>query len=167
MHIQDFHLFHGAVLTKLFRKDRPISLCLVETNLIDSWSAYKIIDAVLYIKHNKKPSIRKKKDAFVWQFRFNEKHLNEIKNFQTDQKIKEVCFALVCGQSAINDSMYICFLKVDDMSKCIDLSSSKGQTIHVKRIDGHKLLVWGEVNTAKAPLKIASDAIEKWEVPGS
>lgn len=51
--VRQFELFHGAVLTALLRRDHPIALSMVETMPSDSWSTYRINDAVnLVVTHS-------------------------------------------------------------------------------------------------------------------
>ncbi|EPS49557.1 hypothetical protein CFSAN002368_17135 [Clostridium botulinum A1 str. CFSAN002368] len=63
MAIKEFEFYHGAVLTRILRKDIPLTLTLIETNTLESWSAYKISDnakdAILYIKYCSAPNVTK------------------------------------------------------------------------------------------------------------
>jgi len=43
MPIQQFHLFHGAVLAKLMRSGRPVGLTMIETRG-EAWSSYRVND---------------------------------------------------------------------------------------------------------------------------
>ena len=164
MSIDLFELFHGVVLTKLLRSGHPVKLCMVETNLKECWSAYKLNDEVmLYIKYSTNPQGRKN-DALVWIFTFSRANLEEIRRLSQEQS---VYFALVCGDKELsNDSMQICFLDPKKFDECSDLEGDGSRTISVKFIPGNKLRVWGNKNGAYDPLKIAARALEKWIIPG-
>ena len=56
MSVKEFELFHGAVLTKVLRSDRPVALRLVGTRPGENWSTYTLNDAVdLLVSHSKSP----------------------------------------------------------------------------------------------------------------
>lgn len=167
MSIKDFELFHGAVLTKLVRSDRPITLRMIETNPKEAWSAYTVNDEVtLYIKYSTTPSSRKREEnALVWSFSFSVQHLKQLQNLSEN---REVYIALVCGQRNLSENaLHICFIEPNELSECMDVNSMEPQTIQVKYLPAGRLRVWGGVNTAKNPKLIASSKIEKWVVPGN
>lgn len=73
-------LFHGAVLSKLIRKDRPLPIKLIEMDFDQSRSAYLVnIDTYFYIKSSKSPKLGKRRDkTWTWTFTFSPKHITEL-----------------------------------------------------------------------------------------
>jgi hypothetical protein len=150
MGVNNKELFHGAVLTKLISIDKPISLRLIELNVDQSRSAYLIdTDSYIYIKSSKnpKPSTRDP-GVLTWHFTFNTKHLKELNDLR---KEKDVCLALVCGQTMIgkdkqedvelDNPIEIGFLDWDSINSCLDLTKQEQQYITVKYRKRHKLEV--------------------------
>ena len=100
MAIREFELFHGAVLTKLVRGERPVALRMIETRVSQAWSAYKVNDQlVLYVKHSSKPrkGTRQKK-ARTWQFTFSPDDISKIAAFgpQTPTYVVLACGDFDC-----------------------------------------------------------------------
>ena len=138
MSIKDFELFHGAVLTKLVRSDRPITLRMIETNPDTSWSVYTLNDEVhLFIKYSISPrSLSRGKGGLSWVFTFRPEHISEIKALQAE---KRVFVALVGGRRNIKQvRMEICLLTPDDFARIIDLEANTNQTVTMKYIKGAK-----------------------------
>lgn len=130
MAIKDFELYHGAVLTKILRKDMPLTLTLIETNTSESWSAYKITDnnkdAILYMKYCAVPYNTKKHTR--WQYIFNREHLKELKRYEQN----DIYLALIGVQKSIkNKPMEICLLRKEEILKAINLDSELQQSITV------------------------------------
>lgn len=67
MALREFEFYHGAVITKILRKDMPVTLTLIETDTDKSWSAYKIadnaVDKVIYMKYCASPRETSKRIA--------------------------------------------------------------------------------------------------------
>lgn len=147
MKIKDIELFHGAVLTRLMRKDRPVALKMFEFNADEYRSAYILTDddgdKPLYIKHSKgtKPPKRYKK---AWQFTFSNEHLQEIKKLAGD--FGKVYIVLVCGAKTIgaNDT-YTALLTYDELKQYIDVTGNDGQQrVNIGDKGGKNYLrVWG------------------------
>ncbi len=167
MAIKEIELFHGAVLMKLLRGDRPVSLKLFEFKADASRAAYWVNDEVcLYVKHSKTPQDRQRKGfECVWHFQFNTSHLKEMEELPQDF---EVFAVLVCGDENVSNGsdMFIAFLTPDELAECIDLDATEPQTITVANKIRSKLRVWGTLNTADDPLLIDKGAMDRWEVPG-
>ena len=79
MSIKEFELFHGAVLTKLVRIERPITVTLIETQREQTWSVYKVMDGQLFIKHSTSPRpLSRGKGGYSWTFTFSPEHISQI-----------------------------------------------------------------------------------------
>jgi len=159
MSIKEFELFHGAVLTKLVRADKPLTLRMIETRSGDQWSTYRINDELrLLIKHSIKGGARKRESAIAWQFVFSPDQMQQLAESDT-------WCSLVCASSdARDDEMEVCLLDPAQISQLLDVSSMGQQALTVKRIEGKSLRVF----SAKCEeLVIARNRLEKWAVPGS
>lgn len=122
MRVKEFELYHGAVLTKLVRSDRPITLRMIETKPQEAWAAYTLNDeASLYIKYSTKPSTRKRTETtLVWTFTFANGQLRQLQELR---KQRDVYLALVCGQRDIEDGeMYTCLVKPHELDLCINVT---------------------------------------------
>lgn len=165
MKIKDIELFHGAVITRLMRKDRPVALKMFEFDADNYRSVYILMDdegdKPLYIKHSRgsQPSTRyeiKKK----WNFTFHVNHFMEI-----DELIREygtVYIILVCGEELIGaDDTYIVLLPYDDLSKCVDVTGKSGQqNVKVGDKGGRNYLrVWGTNIHAKDSFGVSENKI--------
>lgn len=167
MAIKEIELFHGAVLMKLLRGDRPVSLKLFEFKADPSRAAYWVNDEVcLYVKHSKTPQERQRKGfECVWHFQFNTSHLKEMESLREEFEVYAV---LVCGDENVSNGsdMFICFLTPENLAACIDLDATETQSITVANKKRSKLRVWGNKNTAYDPLLVDKGAMDKWDVPG-
>ena len=80
MSIKTFELFHGGVLTKILRADRPVRLTMIETHPGENWETYKVdfdkANARLLIKYSKKP--KKTGNDETWPFTFSPKQMEEL-----------------------------------------------------------------------------------------
>jgi len=144
----DIELFHGAVLTRLIRKDRPISLNIIEFNADKSRSGYILTDddgdKPLYIKHSKGSALTPKGYKKSWQFTFSEEHLKEIQELFEDYG--HVNIVLVCGAKTIGaEDTYTALLSYDKLEQCVDITGNNGQQIVNIGDKGGKnyLRVWG------------------------
>jgi hypothetical protein len=168
MAVRDFELYHGIALTKIVRNDRPTALRLIETKPSESWSVYRVNDAVnLYVKSSATPSpLKRKKNSLVWTFVFGTSHLQELQKLRQE---KDVYVALICARRKIGSGpMEVCLIGPDDLVKCIDIESSKQQTIRVMYQPGMSLRAYGPLNSTKRNrLKIHRNALDEWRIPGS
>lgn len=168
MSIKEMELFHGAVLAKLFRSDKPVSLRMVEMDFEQSRRAYLVNDmAYIYIKHGKNPRKSKRLPLFTWIFSFSNNHIEDLKKLRGNKK--DVYLALVCGQESISspDPAEICFLDWDQIWKCLDSEKlNEQQFITVKYQKSHSFRVWGIKNTSIDPILVNQDSLVDWEVPG-
>jgi hypothetical protein len=160
MPIREFELFHGAVLTKLVRADRPITLRMIETRPADAWSTYRINDAVsILLKHSTRlRPLRRKRGAAAWSFVFSTDQIEQLSKQGT-------WAALVCCSSKIGrNKMETCLLDPDQLNRLLDLTAKTQQSITVKRLPGKRLRV---VSPRTRDLVVARNRIETWRVPGS
>ena len=164
MTIKQFELFHGAVLTKLVRGDRPITLRMIETRPGEAWAVYTINDAVdLFLKHSTSAkALARELGGFSWQFTFSAEQVSQIHELKAS---RQVYVALVCGQSKVRQGkMQICFLCPDELAKLIDSENASAQSITVRFIPGKKLRVY---SGHKVELLVAQNTLDQWDVPGT
>ena len=164
MTIKQFELFHGAVLTKLVRSDRPITLRMIETRPSEAWAVYTINDAVdLFPKHSTSArELKRVSGGWSWQFVFSPEQVNQIHERQASG---QVYAALVCGQSDVKQGeMQICFLHPDELAKLIDFQDASTQSITVRYIPRKKLRVYSGHKVKKS---VSQNALDQWNVPGS
>jgi hypothetical protein len=162
MAVRDFELFHGAVLTKLVRGDRPLTLRLIETRPTDSWSTYRLNDEVnLLMKHSTVSSARKREPgAVVWQFVFSPDQMKQVAK-------TGVWVALVCGAPVLTKTdMDVCLLEPSQLAALLALDRpGQPQSITVKRQPNMSL----RVTSAKTPEEVIvpRNRLDTWRVPGS
>lgn len=162
MGIQQFELFHGAVLAKLVRSDRPIALRMIETKE-EAWAVYTVNDEIeLFVKHSTTPRpLAREKDGCTWQFIFTPEQVVQIHNLGYTKK---VAIALVCGRQKVKDDMQIAFIEPDDVQGLIDFSVNTSQSLTVKHLPRKKLRIITDYTVEKL---VAQNALDKWIVPGS
>ena len=165
--VKDFELFHGIVLTKLVRADRPVTLRMIETNPSKAWAAYKINDAVIiYAKYRTNPRrSTRHKGSYTWSFPFANDELRVLSQLQDDA---QVYLTLICARQKIrgrNASMYTCLIEPADIEELIDLSSTTSQCISVKYIPRCSFRVRGSMIPRE--LLIHRNDLDQWQVPGS
>lgn len=160
--------FHGAVLAKLFRSDKPVSLRMVEMDFEQSRRAYLVNDmAYIYIKHGKNPLKKKRQPALSWTFAFSSNHTSDLQRLKGNGK--EVYLALVCGHEVVsrNNPAEICFINWSQIWECLDSEKlNEQQFITVKYQKSHSFRVWGIKNTSIDPILVNQDSLVDWEVPG-
>ena len=164
MTIKQFELFHGAVLTKVVRSDRPIALRMIETRPGEAWAVYTVNDAVdLFLKHSTSArALTRESGGFSWQFAFGPEQANQIHERWVS---RQVYVGLVCGQSDVKQGeMRICFLYPDQLAQLIDFQNASTQSITVKYIPRKKLRVYSGHNVK---LRVSQNALDQWDVPGS
>ena len=122
MAVQEFQLFHGIVLTKLVRNDKPMTLQLIETATQKSQSEYQInAEFSLFVKHSATPKERKRERAAAWSFSFSPKDIGQIR-----ERGDKAFVALVCGAKEMNPKdMEVCLLNPNQIARLIDLSREK------------------------------------------
>jgi len=100
MAIHDFEFYHGIVLTKIVRNDRPTVLRLIETKPAEARSVYIVNDEViLYMKFSANPRpLKLKRGSFVWSFVFGPSHLQELQKLRQEKGEKNVYLVLICAQ---------------------------------------------------------------------
>jgi len=165
--VKEFELFHGIVLTKLVRSDRPTALRLIETDPSRAWAAYTVNDEVtLYVKYRAgSRSLSRSEGGRSWTFVFSPTELAKIGAMAPDTRVH---LALVCGQKKIESGdcgMHVCFLTPDDRRKLMNTKSTTQQTISVKCLPGKSLRVTGSASSKE--LIIKRSALDRWTVPGS
>lgn len=162
MTIKQFELFHGAVLAKLMRSDKPITLRMIETR-DDAWSIYTINNETdLFIKISKSPNeLIREVHGFSWQFQFS---IDQIEQLIDPVNPRKIAIALVCGQQTISENMHIAFIEPNAVGELIDFTFNSPQSLTVKFIPNKKLRVIKNYRTEKL---ISQNALEKWLVPGN
>ncbi len=165
--VREFELFHGIVLTKLLRSEKPTTLRMIETNPQQAWAAYEVnTEGTLYIKYRTGPHIlSRRQGGQSWTFVFSPTELEKIRTLERE---KHVYMALVCGKKSItsgDSGMRTCLLDPDKLHRAIDVTSKGQQTITVKCMPSHSLRVSGSVSTE--PLIVPRKALDAWIVPGS
>lgn len=161
MPIREFELFHGAVLTKLVRAERPLTLTMTETRPGDAWSSYRINDAVsLLLKHSLASKVlHRGEGGRTWQFVFSR---NQVVQLSTEG----AWAALICGSNAVsNAETEVCLLSPEQIRELIDVNATGTQSVSVKYIKGKMLRV--SSGSAAGDVLVARGRLEKWEVPGS
>lgn len=157
MPVRSFELFHGAVLTKLVRSDRPLTLRLIETGSMGTWGMYRINDEVnLLVKYSATPKSRK--GATRWDFVVSRTEIKELSHEAT-------WLALVCGSSQLRSTeMEVCLLCPDQLKALFYFRLSQ-ESVYVECKQGASLRVGP--TKAGPELVIARNRVETWPVPGS
>lgn len=168
MSINELELFHGAMLAKLFRSDKPVSLRMVEMDFEQSRRAYLVNDAVyIYTKHSKKPRKGTRKPTYTWTFTFSANHIKDL--LRLKENGKDIYLALVCGQTEVNsrDPIEICFLDWNQIWMCLENDNHKVQQgLSVKFQRGYSFRVWGKNKSSNDPILVNQNALSDWDVPG-
>lgn len=164
MAIDEFELFHGVVLTKLLRSERPVTLRMIETRPGEAWSAYRLNDEVdLFIKHSTTPRATVRGgEGRSWSFVFGPEQLRQM----AESRAKGgVYVALVGGSRQMRDAQTcVCLLEPKEVRKLLDFSTLSQQSLTVKLIRGRSLRVY---KGRKERFTVAQNRLERWEVPGS
>ncbi len=100
MSIRMFELFHGGVLVKLLRSNRPVTLRMIETQPKEKWSTYTLNDEIdLFITFSqKRKKFRRNGGGNSWTFQFSENQRQQIWDG------KKVHIALVCASKEFNEN---------------------------------------------------------------
>lgn len=164
MSVKEFELFHGAVLTKLVRNEKPITLRLIETRFDDS-RVYTINDMVeLYVKHSISPRQLTRGDGgYSWTYSFNPEHIKQIRELK---KKHPTYLVLVCAHRDIKDARAeTCLIDLHEHNDVLDLESDDQQSITVRYKTGaKKLRVFLD---RKEKFLVALNALDNWEIPQS
>jgi len=164
MAVDEFELFHGVVLTKLVRSERPITLRMIETRPGEAWSAYTLNDEVdLFIKHSTTPrDTVRGGEGRAWSFVFG---ADQLRQMAASKAKGGVYVALVGGTRQIKDTQRcVCLLDPQEVSGLLDLSSTAQQALTVKLISGKSLRVY---HGHEEKFKVPQNRLEKWQIPGS
>lgn len=160
MALREFELFHGAILTKLVRSERPITLLMIETEPSKEWAVYLINNEVsLLLKHSKKPqALGRPPGGRRWTFVFSGDQLHRARG-------GEAWVALACGSERVNDApMETCLLGPPQLADLLSDGGSNANSITVECEPGKSLRV-------RAPRSgvmkvVARNRLDKWLVPG-
>ena len=153
MSLKEFELFHGVVLTKLIRRDKPVTLCLIETNTLEFWSIYTVNDVIFFLKHSTNPR-ELQNGGRSWSFQFTENQLKQIK--------EKTCIVLVCGSKDTKDKdMEICFIKDEEVKT---LLSNEAKSLTVRIQPGQKIRVSSSAVDKDKKVLVSRNALEKYEI---
>lgn len=162
MPIRGVELMHGAVLEKLCRSDKPVTLRLIETQ-DDLRSAYWINDVVLYMKHSITPYKRERKGGERWQFNFTESHIADLASLV---RKADIYLVLICGRRDFEQPGEIALLKPDEWQNYLDLAKENGQQWLAVQAEPRKSLrVYGSRSSDE--IVVPRNRLEEWIVPGS
>jgi hypothetical protein len=158
MPIQDFELYHGAVLTKVMRTDPKPTLRLVERDHTDAWGSYRVnMDVVLDIKYaTAGKSSKRSPSTLRWLFGFP---LSEAASLA---KHPATFLALVCGKAKGSTEGEIALIEPDELKALLDLQAQASQAISVEYEPGKQL----RIHTPRHDCKVPRNRIDKWKVPG-
>lgn len=162
MPIREFELFHGVILTKLVRNERPLTLRLIETSSELAWAAYRLnAEITLIIKSSSTPRALKRESGTAWTFTFGTSDLAQLRAAGPNAYV-----ALACGSKKLDPArMEVCFLRPEEIGQLIDASSSSQQALTVKVLPRKQLRVSSGRVTRE--LLVPQSALDTWEVPGS
>lgn len=164
MPIREFELFHGAVLAKLLRSEKPIALRLIETRPSESWSTYTLNDTVdLFISHSKtsRTISLSRGGGTSWSFPFSPNQLRQI----NENLNRPVFVALVCGRpSPLKGEMQVCLLDPEQIAEIFDKTSVQ-QSITIRKPGNRgRLRVF---KNRQQRFLIPRSRLDNWDVPGS
>ncbi len=163
MPIKKFELYHGAVLAKILRADRPTSLRLVETRPSQDWSSYTVNDAVnLFVCHRGDGrEFRQSGGGVAWTFVFSKNQLRQLSGNPDGRPT----WAALVGASANMDgtSAVVCLLSPEEIRKFIDLGANKPQSLTIRKpaSKGKLRIVKGKKEVAL----VAQNRIDTWKIP--
>lgn len=163
MAIKQFELFHGAVLTKLLRSDRPVTLRMIETRPGEAWAVYTINDEVdLFVKYSiTARKLTRRQGALSWTFVFSPEQISQIRKLQAE---RDVYAALVCGRKDIKTGgLQTCLLRPDELEHLLDFNDASQQSLTVRYVPRKKLRVY---SGHRVELLVAQNALDEWDVPG-
>ena len=165
MAVKDFHIFHGVVLARLLRNERPVSLRLIETKPSESWSTYTLNDAIdLFVAHSTSArEYERDGGGHSWTFSLSP---NQVRQIRPDRHVRDVYVALVCAtRDVLAQPMVVCVLSPDQTADLFDGPVSVAQSITVRKPAGK-----GRLRVMKdryERYKIAESFLDDWDIPGS
>lgn len=156
MTIATFEYMHGAVLTKLLRNDRPITLRLIETNPEECWSLYRLnLDVNLVIKYA--TSHRETSKGRIWTFTVSGKQRDYLTSTE------QVWMALVCCGAALNDRQSaVCLLAPEEANLLLATPGTPNASVRMAPGKRLRVTINGYVE-----LVVPRSRLETWEIPGS
>lgn len=164
MSVREFELFHGAVLAKLVRNEKPITLRLIETRFDDS-RVYTLNDVIeLYVKHSISPRLLTRGEGgYSWTFTFSPEHINQI----SELKRKRCTYlALVCGHRDVKKArIETCLINLDEHTNLLNLEGDGQQSVTVRYKSGAKKL--RIFRDRQEEILISLNALDNWEIPQS
>ncbi len=163
MPVREFELFHGAIITKLLRSEKPVALRLVETRAGENWSTYTLNDAVdLFVSHSKSPrAVSRGGGGTSWTFVLSR---NQLRQMNPALRGRPVWVALVCARANPSDAdMHVCLLDPDQVADVVDFGGDQ-ESLTVRKPDARgKLRVFKD---RYEKFLVAQSRLDKWEVPG-
>lgn len=163
MPVKEFELFHGAVLTKLLRSEKPVALRLIETRPGENWSTYTLNDTVdLFVSHSKAPrAVSRGGGGTSWTFVFSR---NQLRQMNPSVRNRPVFVALVCGRANPSDrEMHVCLLDPEQVADLVDFTADQQSLTIRKPQQRGKLRVFKDRHER---FLVAQSRLDKWEVPG-
>ena len=163
MAIREFELFHGAVLTKLLRSEKPVALRLIETRPSENWSTYTLNDSVdLIVSHSKSPrAVSRGGGGTSWSFVFSR---NQLRQMNPGVRNRPVFVALVCARANPSHAkMHTCLLDPEQIADLVDFSGDQQSLTVRKPQERGKLRVFKD---RRERFLVAQSRLDTWEVPG-
>ena len=160
MTIKDFELFHGAVLTRIARQNKDLTLRMIETQPSSAWGLYRVDDkANLLIKHSKSPE-RLNGHGRKWPFTISENQMEQLDLGQMNSSGTHV--ALVCGDDRLDgDGLTgVCLLDPGQLAKLLTASGAGQQGISVSLRKRKSFRVWSHGHGAE--IVVPRNRLEKW-----
>jgi hypothetical protein len=173
MGVHKFEHLHGVVLTKLMRSDRPTTLRMVETAPKESWSQYRVNDAVdLLIKASTSPRTLTRERGHAWTFTFTPREVRLAIGPTAAYA------ALVCAFREHNQAAKVCLLTPADLAllleapglpvhvpgEAVAIPANQGQqSVTVKSVERKFLRA---TSRHEAAVLVPQGRLETWVVPG-
>lgn len=165
MSVKYFELIHGAVLTKLLRNDKPITLKLVERAENDPWAAYRVNEeCYLYIKYRTTFRTDPYRDVIpIFDFLVSKGEVEKIKQLP---KKYPTYYALVCApENSGPKNMNICFLDPEQIKSLSSNGNAESFSISVWTEEGKSLRAKSKF--VEKPFIVSRNRLDNWEAPGS
>ena len=155
MSIKIFELFHGGVITKLLRSDKPITLRMIETHPDEKWSIYTLNDEIdLFITFSKKPrEFSREGGGTSWTFQFSDHQQNQI------SEGRRVHIALVCASNKLdNANIPVCLIKEEKLQQLG--TGIRSITVRLPRGRGQFRIM----KDRKEVFKVPQSGLDSWEI---
>lgn len=165
MSVRQYELFHGAILTKLLRNEKPITLRLIERAAGDPWSAYRVNNCCyIYVKYRTTFRVDSHfLEIPIFDFLFTHQDLEKLKALS---KKSPIYFALMCASDKTDDKhMQICFIEPTEFDQLTRDTSVDTVTISVWTQDTKSLRA--KSTCIDKPLIIGRSRLDNWDVPGA